>query len=114
MEDARAYGHRAVALARARGKHGHEAWALRLHGDIASYRLDVATAEAHYGAASTLATELGMRPLIAHCHLGLGKLYRRAGNGLKAQERLGTASMMYHEMGMNFCLEKANAELESR
>jgi hypothetical protein len=43
-------------------------------------------AEAHYGAALALASELGMRPLVAHCHLGLGKLYRRTGKRQQAQE----------------------------
>ena len=57
---------------------GNEAWALHLLGEIAAQHdpPDVATAEAHYRAAMALATELGMRPLVAHCHLGLGKLYR--------------------------------------
>jgi hypothetical protein len=48
-----------------------------------------------------------LRPLGAHCHLGLGKLYRRTGDGVKAQERLTTARAMYREMGMAFWLEKA-------
>ena len=48
-----------------------------------------------------------MRPLVAHCHLGLGKLYRRTGDHAKAEEHLGTASAMYREMDMGFWLEKA-------
>ena len=52
-----------------------------------------------------------MRPLVAHCHLGLGKLYRRTGDRAKAQEHLTTATTMYREMGMSFWLEKADAEL---
>ena len=51
-----------------------------------------------------------MRPLVAHCHLGLGKLYRRTGDRAKAQEHLTTAATMYREMGMSFWLEKAEAE----
>jgi hypothetical protein len=57
-----------------------------------------------------LATELGMRPLVAHCHFGLGTLYRRAGVGVKAQEHLRTAATMYREMDMHFWLQKAEAE----
>ena len=82
VEDARACADRAVMLARERGESGHEAWALRLLGEVASHHArpeDVATATAHYGAAMALATELGMRPLVAHCHLGLGRLCRRTG-----------------------------------
>jgi hypothetical protein len=52
-----------------------------------------------------------MRPLIAHCHLGLGKLYRRTGKHEQAQEHLTTATTMYREMGMTYWLEKAEAEL---
>ena len=82
VDDARACADRALTLARGRGERGYEAWALRLLGEIASHlaRRDVATAAAHYGAAMTLASELEMRPLVAHCHLGLGKLYRRTGD----------------------------------
>ena len=113
LEDAASFAERALTLARERGERGHEAWALRLLGEIAatSDPPDVATAEAHYGDAMALASELGMRPLVAHCHLGLGKLYRRTGTREQAQEHLTTAATMYREMGMTFWLEKAEAEL---
>lgn len=65
-----------------------------------------ATAAAHYGAAMSLASELEMRPLVAHCHLGLGRLYRRMGNPEQAQEHLTTATAMYGGMGMTYWLEK--------
>ncbi len=108
LENARACADRAVSLARGRGERGHEAWAFRLLGDTASHhaRPDVATAEAHYGAAITLASELEMRPLVAHCHRGLGRLYRRTGNPEQAQEHLTTATAMYGEMGMTHWLEQ--------
>ena len=65
---------------------GHQAYALRLLGEIAARREppEVEQAEAHYRQALALAEELGMRPLQAHCHLGLGTLYatdRPAGAG---------------------------------
>jgi tetratricopeptide (TPR) repeat protein len=69
-------------------------------------------AEAYYHDALALADELGMRPLIAHCHLGLGKLYRRTGKREQAQEHLTTATTMYREMGMAYWLEKAEVELK--
>ena len=56
---------------------------------------------------STLAVGLGMRPLVAHCHLGLGKLYRRTGKREQAREHLMTATTMYREMDMRFWLEQA-------
>jgi tetratricopeptide (TPR) repeat protein len=95
------------------GVRGFEGWVLHLLGEIASHadRPDAAEAEAHYGAAMTLGSELGMRPLVAHCHLGLGKLYRRTGDQAKAHEHLATATMMYREMDMSYWLEKAEAEI---
>jgi hypothetical protein len=51
-----------------------------------------------------------LRPLIAHCHLGLGKLYRGTGKLEQAQEHLTTATTMYREMGITYWLEKAEAE----
>ena len=67
----------ALGLARKHRFRGIEAWALRFHGELHQQQdlLDLAEAERSYRAALALATELGMRPLEAHCHLGLGKLY---------------------------------------
>jgi uncharacterized protein HemY len=58
-----------------------------------------------------MASALGMRPLIAHCHLGLGKLYHRTDKREQAQEHLTTATTMYREMDMHFWLAKAQAEM---
>jgi hypothetical protein len=64
---------------------------------------------AHYQAALSLTDTLGMRPLVAHCHRGLGKLYRRASEREQAQE----ATTMYREMGMTYwLLHRAEAERE--
>jgi hypothetical protein len=52
-----------------------------------------------------------MRPLVAHCHLGLGKLCRRTDKREEAREHLTTATTMYREMAMRFWLEHAEAEL---
>jgi hypothetical protein len=51
-----------------------------------------------------------MRPLVAHCYLGLGKLFRRMGQGHEAQERVATASSMHREMDMRYWVERAEAE----
>jgi hypothetical protein len=50
-----------------------------------------------------------MRPLVAHCHLGLGKLYRRTGKREQARAHLTTATTMFREMGMIYWLEKAQS-----
>ncbi len=113
IEAARAPADRAVMLARTRGERGYEAYALRLVGEIAS-RCDPSNfeqAEAHYRQAMALAEELGMRPLVGHCHLGLGKLHRRTGDLVRAREHLTTAATMYREMDMGFWREKPEAEL---
>jgi predicted ATPase len=70
-----AYGS-ALDLAHRQKERGNEAWVLRLLGEIALHAdpPDLESAEAHYGRALARVDELGMRPLAAHCHLGLGKL----------------------------------------
>ena len=72
---------------------------------------DPESAEADYREAMVLATSFGMRPLVAHCHLGLGKLDRRTGKREQAREHITTATMMYREMGMTYWLEQTEAEL---
>jgi hypothetical protein len=52
-----------------------------------------------------------MCPLVAHCHLGLGKLYSRTGDAATAKEHLTTAATMYREMDMTFWAEKAESAL---
>src|SRR5262249_34519633 len=90
---------------------GYAAHALQLLGDIATHpdRFDAERGEAHYRQALALAEPRGMRPLVAHCHLALGKLYRRTGKREQAQEHLTTATTMYREMGMTYWLEQAEA-----
>ena len=87
---------------------GFTAHALRLLGDVASHpdRFDAESGAIHYQQALALAELHGMRPLVAHCHLGLGKLYRRIGKPEQARENLTTATTMYREMDMGFCLEQ--------
>ena len=103
---------RALRLSQQHKERGNHAYALQLLGEIGSRRdpPDREAAETNYGQALALAAELGMRPLVAHCHLGLGKLYRRT-KQQEAQEHLATATTMYREMDMQFWLEQAEAEL---
>jgi class 3 adenylate cyclase/tetratricopeptide (TPR) repeat protein len=113
VEEARDFGTRAVVPARERGERGHEAWAHCLLGETASHRdcSDVAVAEAHYATSTALAVELGMRPLVAHCHLGLGKLYQLIAKRQEAQEHFATAISMYGDMKMQFYLQNAETEM---
>jgi len=91
---------------------GFAAHALHLHGDIATHpdRFDAQSGEAYYRQALALAEPRGMRPLIAHCHLGLGKLYQRTQKQEQVREHLTTAIALYRDMDMRFWLEQAQAE----
>jgi tetratricopeptide (TPR) repeat protein len=112
--DAHAAAQRALSLARQHKERGHEAYTLRLLGEIAARAdpLDIGKAEDHYRQALALAEALGMRPLIAHCHVGLGKLYRRIGNTEQAMTHLTDGVAMMREMEMGVWLERAEAELK--
>ena len=71
----------------------------------------VEQAEAHYRQALALAEELGMRPLQAHCHRGLGTLYATTGQREQARAELSTAIELYRAMDMTFWLPQAEAAL---
>jgi tetratricopeptide (TPR) repeat protein len=104
---------RALKLSREHRERGDEAWALRLLGAIAAHRdpPEVEKAEAAYGQALALANELGMRPLQAHCHRGLGTLYAKVGRQEQAHVELSAAIDLYRAMDMTFWLPQAEAAL---
>src|SRR5215813_2466028 len=110
LDEARRLGYRGVETSQ--GYPGFAAHALHLLGDIATHpdRFDAESGEAHYRQALALAEPRGMRPLVAHCHLGLGKLYGRIGDHQQAQEHLTIATAMYREMAMTYWVEQAAAE----
>ncbi len=113
LEEAHAHAEQALALAHAHQERGNEAYALRLLGEIHSHRdpPEGEEAEHRYRQAMALATELEMRPLLAHCHLGLGQLYRQADNRQEAEDHLTTAATMYREMDMRFWPEQVEAAI---
>ncbi len=98
----------ALRLSRERKERGHEAYALRLLGEITSRdtRPHVEKAEAYYRQAIALAEELGMRPLLSHCHWGLGTLYRRTGQHPNAEQHLAVATRMFRQMDMQSWSER--------
>jgi tetratricopeptide (TPR) repeat protein len=112
-DDALAVARRALDLAHRQKERGNEAWVLRLLGEVAAHAdpPDLPSADAHYRQALARADELGMRPLAAYCHLGLGRLCHHAGRDAAAREHLTTATTMYREMGMGFWLGQAETEL---
>jgi DNA-binding SARP family transcriptional activator len=109
LDEARALGER--VLEGFPGQIGFAAHARHLLGEIASHpgRLEAGTAEAHYREALRLAEARGMRPLAAHCHLGLADLHRRAGRQAEARAALGAAVERYRDTGMTAWLARAAA-----
>jgi tetratricopeptide (TPR) repeat protein len=119
LEEAQALAERTLTLVHEHQERGNEAYTLRLLGDITARREppERDQAEASYRQAITLAEELGMRPLQAHCHRGLGTLYAAAGQREPARTALSTAIEMYRAMDMTFWLpqtEAALAQVEGR
>jgi class 3 adenylate cyclase/tetratricopeptide (TPR) repeat protein len=114
LEDARQRAAQAVDLARQYQQRGQQAWALWLLGETTARQAppEVEPAAGHYRQALTLADELGMRPLQAHCHRGLGMLYGKLGQQEQARRELSTAIAMYRTMEMTFWLPQAEAALE--
>jgi tetratricopeptide (TPR) repeat protein len=100
LDEARRLGDRAVKSSQRQP--GFAAHALHLLGDIAtnSKGYDFESGEARYREALVVARLHGMRPLVAHCHLGLGKLYCRTGKPEDARENLTLATSMYRELDM--------------
>jgi tetratricopeptide (TPR) repeat protein len=113
LEEAYALTERALALTRAHQERGNEAYALRLLGDITARcePPESAPAEAHYRQALTLADALGVRPLQAHCHRGLGTLYATLGQQEQARTELSAAIGLYRAMDMTFWLPQTEAAL---
>jgi len=109
VEDARRLAARALERASAQQETGHRAHALRLLGDIAGHgdSPEVEKAELAYREALGLTEALGMRPLQAHCHLGVGLLHGRAGRPGQARAELATATALFHSMEMAFWGERA-------
>jgi class 3 adenylate cyclase/tetratricopeptide (TPR) repeat protein len=112
-DDALAKAEEALHLARRHGARRIEASSLHQIGEIQLHVDPCGEAGEHLHQAMEAAAELSMRPLVAHCHLGLAKLYRRTGQREQAREHLTTATSMYREMDMRFWLEQAEAELAS-
>jgi len=113
--EARQFAQQALETVQHHGQRGSHPYTLLLLGDIVTHpdQFDAENAEATYREALALAKQRGMRPLVAHCHVGLGKLYRRTGKREQAQEHLITATTMYRDMGMTYWLEKAEAEMRA-
>src|SRR5262249_24858942 len=113
LEEAHTLAEQALAHARTHQERGNQAYALRLLGDIAAHRQpqEVEPAETPSRQALSLAEALGMCPLMAHCHRGLGMLYAATGRREQARTELAIAIDMYRAMEMTFWLPETEAAL---
>jgi class 3 adenylate cyclase/tetratricopeptide (TPR) repeat protein len=104
---------RSLEAARRHDERANEGWILCLLGEIELRRgsADSGSAERHFLDAVDLASELGMRPLVAHGHFGLGKLYGRTGRRQEARQHLATATTLYRELDMRSGLEQVEVEM---
>ena len=113
LDEAETQAQRALEFSRTHQERSHETYALWLLGEYAAHRglLESEKAEAHYRQALAQAEELGMRPLQAHCHLGLGTLYAANGQRELARTALDAAIALYRAMEMTLWLPQAEATL---
>ena len=114
LDEARRLGEQAVKCSP--HQRGFAAHGLHLLGDISTHadRFDAKCGAEYYGKALSLAEMQGMRPLVAHCHFGMGKVYRRTAEHEEAAKFFGTASAMFHEMDMGFWASKVEVELATQ
>jgi tetratricopeptide (TPR) repeat protein len=113
LEDARQRAVQTLDLAYQYKQRGWQAWALWLLGESTARQAspEIEPAAGHYRQALALAEELGMRPLVAHCHHGLGRLYGQTSRAEQAHAALTTAIALYCAMDMTFWLPQAEAAL---
>ncbi len=113
VDEARALAARLLELSHTHTGPGYQAHACRLLSEVARRREppDIDQAATHYCQALALAEEMGMRPLQAHCHHGLGTLFAQAGQAEQARAELSTAREMYQAMAMTFWLPETEAAL---
>jgi tetratricopeptide (TPR) repeat protein len=113
VDEASALASRLLDLSRTHTGRGYQVHAFRLLGEVDMRREppDIDQAAAHYRQALTLAEEVAMRPLQAHCHLGLGTLYAKTDQREQAHAELSAAIDLYRAMDMTFWLPQAEAAL---
>jgi tetratricopeptide (TPR) repeat protein len=113
VDEARALAGRLLEISRPLPGRGYQAHAYRLLGEVAARGAppEAELADTHYRQALALADELGMRPLQAHCHCGLGMLYAQMGRPEQARAALSAAIALYRGMEMQLWLPEAEATL---
>jgi class 3 adenylate cyclase/tetratricopeptide (TPR) repeat protein len=96
-----------LAAVAARNAHGYRPTLLRLEAEVLAPQ-NVVGALGRLREALALATELGLRPEAAHCHLALGTLHRRTGRSEEGRAHITAATSMYRDMEMTGWLSPAS------
>jgi tetratricopeptide (TPR) repeat protein len=101
LDEASAHAGHALSVARQRRQRGDEAYSLHLLGAIATAQDPADTDEARrfYRDALALGEELGIQPLVARCHLALGRLTMQL-NDDAAADHVVAAIRRFCEMDM--------------
>jgi tetratricopeptide (TPR) repeat protein len=110
LDEAERTAHAALEFAQRHGEQANEAWTRFLLGEIAGDRKDHEAARGHLEQARELAARLGLRPLVAQCHLRLAAVARRARANDEARAHLQTATQMFAAMDMRAALAEARAQ----
>jgi len=114
INDAGSMAARALELARTHKERGHEAYVLRLLGEVAEGREDFAAADSYYRSGIQLSETLEMRPLTAKFHWGLARLSLRLKNANARKHHAAIARALFREMDMVGWLYRMESEFESR
>ena len=104
---------RALALAKQHKERGHEAWAVKVLGDISMQqsRRNADQAETLYREAFERCSELHMGPLAAHCRMGLASVAAARGATAQARAEIAAAIERYRVMEMTHWQSRAAAAL---
>jgi tetratricopeptide (TPR) repeat protein len=96
---------RALKLANEREERGFEAWAMLVMAGINADAGRKGEAKQWYQRALQQASDLSMRPLVAHCHKGLSSIYISHGQKKEAQAEIKKAHEIYRSLEMNYWLQ---------
>ena len=106
-DEALACAREGLGAARERGDRGYAAYALKVLGEVASAQGDFAKGASLLGESLSLAEAMGMLPLAAHVHVGLGSLHKGAGRHPLSQEHMERGTAIYRQLDMPFWAAKA-------
>jgi tetratricopeptide (TPR) repeat protein len=102
----------ALDLAQKHKERGHEAYALRVMGEVERLH-DPAAAATYYRDALQISNALSMRPLEAQCHWGLARLLRETEGPERSVEHIALAKALFRDMEMTSYLRQLDADFQN-